>query len=686
MKDGKVFIWMNLLGFDRNDPDRGVKRYLDQTGFVPDGIFALLFHSDFFHLHQGMDKEYTLPPDNCSYWGCPRNAERERQPWTNYDLRELSRNLNKSGSGLYASIMGDDLKNIFHREWINDHPEIRRHFNNGAENGMGHFVLKRFADGSYYEDFLIDKVCTTLQDYEMKGIHLADQFFPTGPIHNRDYSTDFVDQFLAHSGAVLPDEVAVTMGHDDASSEKLRSEWIYKHLREEWIEFHVWRWESFLKKLCDRVHAIGKQVLALGMYCSDPFETLYCLGTDMRRVVEAGVDYITANILPTSLYMRIRDYRFERYMAIIPTMAAHMPKGHLLSMLGVQDATEEWNVLRHNPSMHEREIYTIMAYQRIDNDGLSRAVDGYYICLGDGIPRSDWDWDTERMESAMALNAVQVISPSLYWSDEAHDRMLHEYIHTRRWTPFKLYYELAIAGAWCAAAVRPEGLANYTGTLVVPNFDMLSPQEQRDIAAYDRGSVLCTASLDFDPTSFGIQPEILFRDRFSNWPLTAFAFNCQIDEELRTAVETLLTEDDGIPNLDCAPEDAPEFDNTLEDTLVYAKVTTGFRDAMALLLNAVSNSPFTINKPNMVFRRKDGAYRLYLFNDHPVKYRRAFVVSSLEVEDVKVVTNFPILPPRYLDQPKETYCHNFDAPVTDKKKFEVRLQPGGITIVDVYPT
>lgn len=35
MENGKVFIWMNLLGFERTDPDRGVKHYLDQTGFIP---------------------------------------------------------------------------------------------------------------------------------------------------------------------------------------------------------------------------------------------------------------------------------------------------------------------------------------------------------------------------------------------------------------------------------------------------------------------------------------------------------------------------------------------------------------------------------------------------------------------------------------------------------------------------
>ena len=89
MKDGKVFIWMQLLGFNKNDEDKGAKRFLDQTGFIPDGACGLVFHSDFFHHHRGMDEEYVLHPDNCSYYGIPRNIERERQEWTNYEMADV---------------------------------------------------------------------------------------------------------------------------------------------------------------------------------------------------------------------------------------------------------------------------------------------------------------------------------------------------------------------------------------------------------------------------------------------------------------------------------------------------------------------------------------------------------------------------------------------------------------------
>lgn len=60
MGKGSKNIWMQLMGFERNDPDKGVERFLKTAGFVPDSICGLLFNADFVHLHNGMDEEYAL--------------------------------------------------------------------------------------------------------------------------------------------------------------------------------------------------------------------------------------------------------------------------------------------------------------------------------------------------------------------------------------------------------------------------------------------------------------------------------------------------------------------------------------------------------------------------------------------------------------------------------------------------
>ena len=52
-KNGKIHIWMQLLGFEMNDDDCGAKRFLNQTGFLPDSACALLFHPDFINTYDG---------------------------------------------------------------------------------------------------------------------------------------------------------------------------------------------------------------------------------------------------------------------------------------------------------------------------------------------------------------------------------------------------------------------------------------------------------------------------------------------------------------------------------------------------------------------------------------------------------------------------------------------------------
>ena len=145
----------------------------------------------------------------------------------------------------------------------------------------------------------------------------------------------------------------------------------------------------------------------------------------------------------------------------------------------------------------------------------------------------------------------------------------------------------------------------------------------------------------------------------------------------------LLSRDDGAENL-VNIKDAPEFDNTLTGTLVFSKVTRGFSDALALLLKEIDTMPFRIDKPSMVFKMPDGAYRLYLYNDNEIQYRRAFVESGREIVETRTVTSFPVLPPRFMDRAGGKLHHTYNGTDTAKHSFEIKIQPGGVTVIDVY--
>lgn len=685
MKDGIVSIWMNLLGFERDDEDLGVSRFLNQTGYKPNEIYFLLCSPDFVNLYGGMEKEYTLFPDNCAYWGIPKNKERARQPWTNHDLRQLVKNLKDEGIECYAGLFGTEQDNAFHDEWIFDHPEIRRHGIAGEEGANGIFCLKRFRDGSYYEDFFIGMACEVLADYGFAGIHLADVFCPArgGMLHNMDFSTDYVDQFLTYSGVKLPKNISAKMGEDTPNAEKERSEWIYSQRREEWVRFNAWRWNVFFEKFSTRLHAIGKKLSTIGMYCTDPFETLYCMGIDLEEAVNAGVDRITANILPTSVYIaggENRPYYFNKYMAIAPTTAAHLPKGRMISMLGLQDATEEWSVMNDAPTLHSRDAYTVSSYSVIDGDGARRAIDGFLLCLGDGISKEEWNGERELLESSLSSKDNIPMSAAMLWSEAANKAMLKEYIATRRYTPHKYFYELERAGTLLSGTVTPEGLSNFSGTLFVPNIDMLPDSERAMVLNYS-GAVICTAKAGFIPENS--LPVLSFTDKFSSMPMSAYAFNCTVDSAVREQIDALISEDDGTENL-VDILNAPEVDNALIDTLVFSKVTGGFISALALLIKAADSLLFEIDKPTRIFKTADGGYRLYVYNTGDIHYARAFVKSQREILRTKTITPFPVLPPRFIESASGELHHNYNGKNQANSSFEIKIQPGGVTVIDVY--
>ena len=106
---------------------------------------------------------------------------------------------------------------------------------------------------------------------------------------------------------------------------------------------------------------------------------------------------------------------------------------------------------------------------------------------------------------------------------------------------------------------------------------------------------------------------------------------------------------------------------------------------MAKVLIAICDMPFEIDKPHIVLKQKDGAHRLYLFNDSDIKYHRAFVKSKREISDTKTVTDFPILPPRWMEAAKGELHHIYkDGEKVIKKNFEIKIQPAGVTVIDVY--
>ena len=676
----KTTIWMQMLGFEKNDPDKGAARYLDHIGFTPDSVCGLIFHPDFLHYHKGMAEEYTLLQANCAYYGIPRNKERARQEWTNHDLRQLVAELKKKGVGFYAGIMGVYLNDIFHREWMSDNPEVRYQEPNGSLHSL--MCLKRMKDGTYYEDFFIQKVVEVLKDYDFAGIHMSDALTPTTFLYKGDYSSDMLEQFLDHTGITPPEAVAATIGDNSAAACALRHQYLWFEKREEWIRFMGWRWERFYKKLCTAVHAIGKEVWALGMYCTDPFETRYVYGLELHKAFEAGLDCVTANILPTGVSMCCKDgpYFFHRYHMIEPFLRAQIKDGRILNMLGVQDASEEWSVLEHQPVKLERDIYTITSYSYTDENGCRSATDGMFICLGDGISKEHWRFLKGRIDTGFDTDPEYVHSPSVLWSDTANERMLHAYIETRRPSAHKQTYELFKNGTPIGGSVRSENLEHFTGTLFVPNFDLLSDEEKSKLAASSLTWV-GTAPADFDLSAWGIQPEFVCVDTCSDYPLQAFLCGASVPAETAEKILALCAEDDGIPSCGDEPE---RMIHPLENEAPFRKLNTGFIKACGRLLQIAMYASFPVecNYPMMAVRLKNGKDRLYIYNPDENVYGHAVVTCREEPQAVDIHSHYPVLPVRFLTEGNTGFAFDYTKKVA-KNRFQTKTTPAGVTIVDI---
>ena len=671
---------MQLLGFEKNDPDCGAKRFLEHTGFVPDSVCALLYHPDFVHLHRGMKEEYELFPDNCAYGAIPRNTERERQNWTNYDLRTLITSLKEHGVKFYAGLMGAYTNDLFHHEWLSDHPELCATSMYGPRLLM---CLKRFADGTYYEDWFAEKCVETLVDYGCEGIYLADRFCPSDHIYSSDYSSDMVEQFIDHTGLILPMEIAKTMGDDNPTAATARQEFLWGKHRSAWIEFYEWRWERFFKKISTAVHAVGKQVWVLGMYCSDPFETRYIYGFDAARVMRAGVDCITANILPTSVWLekpRYPDYFYRMHMDL-PLLRTQIGDNHkIVSMVNVQDATEEWSVLDHFPARLERDLYTMTSCLTVSADGIRPVTDGLFFCLGDGLTRRNWDFLKKRTDIAFGTDAVGSYSPMILWSDTAASEIIDCYIENRRTSPHKQCFEIFKAGTPFGGALRSEYLKDYDGVVFVPNYDLLSEEEKQTLADYKHPWV-GTAPAD----SPLLEPSFTYvcQDRFSDLPMKAFICGVDFSDEDIAALDKLLSIDDGIASTGGDPEHEV---HPLVEELPFAKLSHGFIQAIGKLLQTAvySTLPVRANCPMMALRRNDGGDRLYLYNPYGNGYVKAEVISEQTMERADVASAFPVLPVRFFEREINMLKYDFDHVPARKDRFRVKLAPDGVTIVDIY--
>jgi hypothetical protein len=693
----ETFIWTPLIGFNKEEADRGVNEYYSKLGFAPDGISLFVFCPDIVHCHDGIETERVLPPDNCNYYGGVCNEIRDIQQWTNHDLRELVRGLNARKAGTYMGLMGvfEDREssdpepyNIGHHEWLLDHRELVSACTDGS-HGLN--VLKRFKDGSWYEDFFLQKARKALHDYGFSGLHVADNFCPPcggATTKNGDFSDDMIEQFVSHSGIKLPGEITAPIANSDLAGLKQRGIYIWQNHKQVWLEFHTWRWAAFWKKICDGLHEDGKKVIVNNAWCSEPFEAIYRYGIDYKKLYASGVDYIAAESVATSVHSGGRDpnepYRLYKNMTMPGFMKAFTPTGKVICLNGVKDSTEEWSVITHLPSHLEREVYSLTNYFLQTSNGLERAMDGFLVCLGDGLTKDEWSWLRERHKIGFSEIPERVLTPTLIWSDQMVYGFLPDYIETRRWSAHKTLIELADNAAQLGAISPIGNLADVTGPIFIPNIDLLTTDEIAAIARYDRGAIICTSLVDRNFQMPGLEASLYFEDPSAEYKMCVWGFHLgEVDAQEITAS---LGKDDGSPDIPGEPS-YDEEDLQFRKDLTFRKVSTGFVKACARLIRACYDCELTTEMENLIvpLRMKDGRIRLLLGNDKRLQYQLTNIRSKRPLKRVTSKSTFPALPAKPLDRDGNMIVSRAGQGDQDLVAYGciAKIPPGGLTILDI---
>jgi hypothetical protein len=493
------WVWTELLAFDSNAADCGVADYLATLGFVPQ-VACLLFSSpDMFLLHDNLDTEKPLSPLFCSRNAHPGNENRQRQVWTNFQLRKLIHNLKDAGCACYLSCFTVYYGNRYHQEWMSMHPEARvvYCFNH---RGMEINAMQVLDDGTLVEDIIIPQVVKTCLDYGFAGWHGPDGWGPlsSGNLMNVDFSDGIMQQFLAGRDWQLPacitepcrnivtqEEVvaARTAGKPipDYGLKQLqeRGAWIWENHRLDWIQFNVQRWLQFWGKMTSALHEAGLKNAINSAWTKGNFDALYEYGIDYRKMAALGIDAMVVEAVALGMSQTRPDTKWyhDEFASALAEIKAAAPDFKLLFLHGIKDVVENWDNLRHATPGYERELFKLSNLYYRDRSGLRRCADGLLACLADGIAKHEWDFIRDRWKASFDGEPVSAGEATVLWHDAMLDEGLADFIADGFLPGQKQFAALLRAGLQLQTVARFENADCEPGAVFVPAAHLVPAEE-----------------------------------------------------------------------------------------------------------------------------------------------------------------------------------------------------------------
>jgi len=632
----ELWIWTELLAFDRDLPEHGAGEYLNNFEEMPAGIHLLLSSIDFVLLHRGMSQEYELFPDVCSRVGHACNEDRKRQKWSNYDLRDLICAFQKRGIKVFFSFFIANLHDRFHHEFATDHPEIRLGCRKwGIDNALS--MLARLNDGRLLDDLLAEKITEVVADYGFDGWCGPDGQGPGWSLIHSDSSDNFVCQFDEYlGGGKIPAEYLAPAGSDDEKMNR-RVDYLWRNFRDQWADFTSKRWVEMWKKITDALHEMKRETMIYSPFAQSVFESIFFFGLDYRKLREIGIDYLVTESVTTSCSLLYGgEERLFDNCAIINELRAVLPECKLIVMVGIKDVVESFDPLRHAPMRLERDIFLPANQSIISGGKAQRSADGFMVCLGDGLSRAEWSAVEDLHRKCFSFEPEEC--GELVWllDDRLFDAMRLEYPLHGNWPPYQFAGELVRRCALDVSCVCPSSeLAAMHRPLVVPHFELLSPDLQQEILAREECTVLIGNG-----------------DRFTV-PAGMPSVSCRMDAGYQLVCVVLngaksATGCTVLPDLpDTGEFNFSDWDNYISDRCPRMPIPDAFWESAGKLIRAAlpcrSAAPSHPAVRTMTMRNAAGTLQIALMSTLDI-YLSTRCRFADEITAIRKCTSFPYMP------------------------------------------
>jgi hypothetical protein len=408
----ETVICVDLRPFNPKQADKGVKDYLQLLGFKPTYVVFLNFFVDFLHRHEGID-ETPINRMTVGQRGTPASHK-----WTKSDLYHLVQALRGQGVcpllGILASTRSDIWSDITTDGYFSDVLQTKR----GNQTLWSGSInpLKRFANGSPYEDLFVKDLLRVLDDFGFEGYVAGDGMLglrgPRETLRDSDFSDDMVAQFCEFKEIELP----VFEDYD------ARADYIVDYHFSDWISFYVHRWAGHIEKLSSALRPLGKKLMAIDAWSRNPEEAITAFGIDYRLLYEKGLEGLFVQARETNKWRKHREGEYVREENSIYTFLTHKayePRLKYYWAEATANRPEFWNSLLDLPHVLERETYGYLWTATFQADRFQKTTAGICVIWGNDLAPAHWQWLVERWNQAYtSLDSYkQPIGATLIWGE-----------------------------------------------------------------------------------------------------------------------------------------------------------------------------------------------------------------------------------------------------------------------------